>query len=107
MTMGQMEYCLGCNVSFRVASKHTGQVLNRLERRMSRGLGWFMSGKEALSGLSAYGSLTICLLDMLQAPYNISGKGQPDQGLPMVSPPQSHYIRWHYSHSRTCQTEMA
>lgn len=42
MTMGQMEYCLGCNVGFGVASKHTGQVLNRLKRKMRKGLG---SGK--------------------------------------------------------------
>lgn len=38
MTVGQMEHRLGCNVGFRVASKHSGQVLNRLEKKMRRGL---------------------------------------------------------------------
>lgn len=49
MTMGQMEYCLGCNVSFRVASKHTGQVLNRLEKKIRRCLGSGMCLKKTTS----------------------------------------------------------
>lgn len=83
MTMGQIEYSLGCNVGFRVASKHTGQVLNRLEKKMRRGLGT----SKYLERRLPWASLRVLLLALLQSPTILVGRAKLIKAFPTIASP--------------------